>query len=218
MHNITVNLQEIIKEIYSNNNNHNEPINVIAVSKTFNIDTIVPLIEYGHVHFGENKVQEALNKWSSIKTKNKDLKLHMIGKLQSNKVKNAVFLFDYIHSLDSLKIAEKIFTEQKKINKSLKIFIQVNLANENQKSGVDINDLEEFYKKCISRFNLNIIGLMCIPPISGNTNDYFSTLKKLNLKLGLKDLSMGMSSDYIDAVRNGATYLRIGSKIFGNRS
>lgn len=218
MHNITANLQEIIKEIYSNNNNHNEPINVIAVSKTFNIDTIVPLIEYGHVHFGENKVQEALNKWSSIKTKNKDLKLHMIGKLQSNKVKNAVSLFDYIHSLDSLKIAEKIFTEQKKINKSLKIFIQVNLANENQKSGVDINDLEEFYKKCISRFNLNIIGLMCIPPISGNTNDYFSTLKKLNLKLGLKDLSMGMSSDYIDAVRNGATYLRIGSKIFGNRS
>ena len=195
-----------------------ENLNIIAVSKTFSFDQIEPLINSGHVHFGENKVQEALEKWGNKKDSFKDLKLHMIGKLQTNKVKYAVSLFDYIHSLDSIKLAEKISIEQKKINRNLKIFIQVNLGNEDQKSGIDKENLKNFYEKCTKEFQLNIIGLMCLPPQDAAVRPYFSDMEKLNKFIGLKDLSIGMSSDYLDALDYGATFVRIGSKIFGNRS
>ncbi len=193
-------------------------LNIIAVSKTFPLNEIEPLINSGHVHFGENKVQEAVEKWSDIKSSFNHLKLHLIGKLQTNKVKHAVSLFDYIHSLDNIKLAKKISIEQKKINKNLKIFIQVNIGNENQKSGIDKNNLKDFYEKCIKEFELNIIGLMCIPPQEGEVKSFFKDMAELNRFIGLKDLSMGMSSDYIDAINYGATFLRIGSKIFGDRS
>ena len=195
-----------------------ENLNIIAVSKTFSFDEIEPLINSGHAHFGENKVQEALEKWGDKKESFKNLKLHMIGKLQTNKVKYAVSLFDYIHSLDSIKLAEKISIEQKKINKNLKIFIQVNLGNEYQKSGIDKENIKNFYEKCTEEFQLNIIGLMCLPPQDAAVRPYFSDMKKLNKFIGLKDLSIGMSSDYLDAIDYGATFVRIGSKIFGNRS
>ena len=195
-----------------------ENLNIIAVSKTFSFDQIEPLVNSGHVHFGENKVQEALKKWGNKKDSFKDLKLHMIGKLQTNKVKYAVSLFDYIHSLDSIKLAEKISIEQKKINRNLKIFIQVNLGNEDQKSGIDKENLKNFYEKCTKEFQLNIIGLMCLPPQDAAVRPYFSDMEKLNEFIGLKDLSIGMSSDYLDAIDYGATFVRIGSKIFGNRS
>ena len=195
-----------------------ENLNIIAVSKTFSFDEIEPLIKNGHVHFGENKVQEALKKWGNKKDLFKDLKLHMIGRLQTNKVKYAVSLFDYIHSLDSIKLAEKISIEQKKINRNLKIFIQVNLGNEDQKSGIDKENLKNFYEKCTKEFQLNIIGLMCLPPQDAAVRPYFSDMEKLNEFIGLKDLSIGMSSDYLDAIDYGATFVRIGSKIFGNRS
>ena len=195
-----------------------ENLNIIAVSKTFSFDQIEPLINSGHVHFGENKVQEALEKWGNKKDSFKDLKLHMIGKLQTNKVKYAVSLFDYIHSLDSIKLAEKISIEQKKINRNLKIFIQVNLGNEDQKSGIDKENLKNFYEKCTKEFQLNIVGLMCLPPQDAAVRPYFNEMKKLNEFIGLKDLSIGMSSDYLDAIDYGATFVRIGSKIFGNRS
>ena len=195
-----------------------ENLNIIAVSKTFSFDEIEPLIKNGHVHFGENKVQEALKKWGNKKDSFKDLKLHMIGKLQTNKVKYAISLFDYIHSLDSIKLAEKISIEQKKINRNLKIFIQVNLGNEDQKSGIDKENLKNFYEKCTKEFQLNIVGLMCLPPQDAAVRPYFSEMKKLNEFIGLKDLSIGMSSDYLDAIDYGATFVRIGSKIFGNRS
>ena len=195
-----------------------ENLNIIAVSKTFPFDEIEPLINSGHVHYGENKVQEALAKWGNKKDSFKDLKLHMIGKLQTNKVKYAVSLFDYIHSLDSIKLAEKISIEQKKINRNLKIFIQVNLGNEDQKSGIDKENLKNFYEKCTKEFQLNIIGLMCLPPQDAAVRPYFSDMEKLNKFIGLKDLSIGMSSDYLDAIDCGATFVRIGSKIFGNRS
>ena len=195
-----------------------ENLNIIAVSKTFSFDQIEPLVNSGHVHFGENKVQEALKKWGNKKDSFKDLKLHMIGKLQTNKVKYAVSLFDYIHSLDSIKLAEKISIEQKKINRNLKIFIQVNLGNEDQKSGIDKENLKSFYEKCTKEFQLNIIGLMCLPPQDTAVRPYFSDMEKLNEFIGLKDLSIGMSSDYLDAIDYGATFVRIGSKIFGNRS
>jgi len=195
-----------------------ENLNIIAVSKTFSFDQIEPLINSGHVHFGENKVQEALEKWGNKKNLFKDLKLHMIGRLQTNKVKYAVSLFDYIHSLDSIKLAEKISIEQKKINRNLKIFIQVNLGNEDQKSGINKENLKNFYEKCTKEFQLNIIGLMCLPPQDAPVRPYFSDMKKLNEFIGLKDLSIGMSSDYLDAIDYGATFVRIGSKIFGNRS
>tara|TARA_B100000768_G_C11268697_1_gene372353 strand:+ start:686 stop:1339 length:654 start_codon:yes stop_codon:yes gene_type:complete len=193
-------------------------INVIAVSKTFPINEIEPLIDNGHVHFGENKAQEAVEKWANIKSSFKHLKLHMIGRLQTNKVKYAVSLFDYIHSLDSIKLAQKISIEQKKINKNLKIFIQVNIGNEQQKSGIDKKNLKDFYKKCTKEFELNIIGLMCIPPQDVEVRSYFNDMAELNKYIGLKELSMGMSSDYMDAIDSGATFVRIGSKIFGNRS
>jgi pyridoxal phosphate enzyme (YggS family) len=193
-------------------------LNIIAVSKTFPITEINPLIENGHIHFGENKVQEAIEKWSVIKKSNKDLKLHMIGKLQTNKVKYVVPLFDYIHSLDNIKLAEKISTEQKKNNKNLKLFIQVNIGKEFQKGGLDIVDLKEFYEKCTKELNLNIIGLMCIPPQHGSVKTYFNEMAELNKIINLNDLSMGMSGDYLDAIDCGATYIRVGSKIFGSRS
>jgi len=190
---------------------------IIAVSKTFPIKDILPLINHGHCHFGENKVQEAIEKWSDIKIKNKSLKLHMVGKLQSNKVKYAVNLFDYIHSLDNLKLAETISREQIKKGKNLKIFIQVNLGKEDQKSGIYPEKVKEFFDICINDLNLNIIGLMCIPPNAINVGDFFYQMKKLKEQLGLNELSMGMSSDYVDAIKSGATFVRIGSKIFGKR-
>ena len=171
----------------------------------------------GHIHFGENKVQEAAGKWISLKEQNKNVKLHMIGKLQTNKVKIAIPLFDYIPSLDSLKPAKKISIEKKKKNKQLKIFIQVNIGNEDQKSGINVKDVDEFYKICLDRFNLNIIGLMCIPPNDDSVNKHFIEMKNLNNSLGLKDLSMGMSSNYLEAAKHGSTYVRVGSKIFGSR-
>ena len=217
MHNSLANLQEIKEEIYSKNINDNKSVKIIAVSKTFQMDKIIPLIDDGHIHFGENKVQEAVNKWTAIKTSRVDLKLHMIGKLQTNKVKYVIPLFDYIHSLDNLKLAEKISIEQKKNKKNLKLFIQVNIGNEKQKGGINIEELQNFYKICTSKLNLNIIGLMCIPPNEFDIKKYFSSMKNLNISLDLKELSMGMSSDYMDAVNHGSTYIRIGSKIFGNR-
>ena len=191
--------------------------NIIAVSKTFSIDVIKPLIEHGHLHYGENKVQEAVRKWTEIKKNKEDLKLHMIGKLQSNKVKYVVPLFDYIHSLDNLKLAEKISSEQKKINRRLKIFIQVNIGDEDQKNGIHKDQVTQFFKKCINDFNLDIIGLMCIPPVNKDISAYFSSMNELNNSLGLNQLSMGMSSDYLKAREHGATFVRIGSKIFGTR-
>ena len=190
---------------------------VIAVSKTFELEKILPLIEYGHTDYGENKVQEATNKWSKIKLENQKIKLHLIGKLQTNKVKYAIKIFDYIHSVDSMKLAKKIADEQVKQNKKPKLFIQVNVGNEEQKSGVkidQINDLIIFSK----RLNLNIIGLMCIPPANEKPDKYFREIKLLNKKFNFKEISMGMSSDYLKAVENHSTYLRIGSSIFGQRS
>jgi len=197
---------------------HNQNVEIIAVSKTFPINEILPLIEYGHEHFGENKVQEAIVKWSDLKLKNKKINLHLIGKLQSNKVKNAVKIFDYIHSLDNIKLANKIAVEQKKINKSLKLFIQINIGNEDQKNGLMPDNLKNFYNQCINELNLNIIGLMCIPPKTGNMRDYFYRMLELKNSVGLKDLSMGMSNDYLEAANCGASFLRIGSKIFGERN
>ena len=193
-------------------------LNIIAVSKTFPMSEINPLIENGQIHFGENKVQEAIDKWSDIKKLNENLKLHMIGKLQTNKVKYVVPLFDYIHSLDNIKLAEKIASEQIKKNRNLKIFIQVNIGNEPQKSGLNISDLKKFYEKCTQELNLNIIGLMCLPPQSGSAKNYFNEMVELKKTINVEDLSMGMSNDYLEAIACGATYIRIGSKIFGDRS
>ena len=192
--------------------------NIIAVTKTFPVSEIKPLIDYGHLHYGENKVQEALEKWSDVKNNQKSLKLHMIGKLQTNKVKFVIPLFDYIHSLDNVKLAQKISLEQKKLNKKLKIFIQVNIGGEKQKSGINKKDVFSFYEKCSNEFDLDIIGLMCIPPAKADINNYFAEMNELNKSIGLKELSMGMSSDFLEATIHGATYIRIGSKIFGERS
>ena len=216
MHKSVANLV-LIKDQIKSKFGLKKKLNIIAVSKTFSIIKINPLIEYGHIHFGENKVQEAVEKWTKIKNSNQNIKLHMIGKLQTNKVKYVVPLFDYIHSLDSIKLAQKISIEQNKINKKLKIFIQVNLGNENQKSGIDKKDLSLFYERCVRELNLDIVGLMCIPPNISETKLYFQELAELNYSLKLQDLSMGMSSDYMDAIECGATFLRIGSNIFGNR-
>ena len=207
-----------IKDILKKKKDKDDPVKIIAVSKTFDISEINPLIDYGHVDFGENKVQESVEKWSDIRKSSKNLKLHMIGKLQTNKVKYVVPLFDYIHSLDNLKLAEKISSEQKKNKKFLKIFIQVNIGNEHQKNGIPYDQVESFYKKCVEDLNLDVIGLMCIPPIDGDVSLYFSKVQKLNLFLGLKELSMGMSSDYLEAINYGSTYIRVGSKIFGQIS
>ena len=196
----------------------NKPVNIIAVSKTFPLDYIKPLIDHGHVHFGENKVQEALSKWSQQKKENNKIKLHMIGKLQNNKVKDAVKLFDYIHSVDNQKLADNLSKHQKNLNKNLKYFIQVNIGNEIQKSGIPVNELDGFYNYCINEIDLNILGLMVIPPIDQNAEKYFQSLNKLNKSLGLENLSMGMSADYVDAINCGSSYVRIGSSIFGSRS
>ena len=193
-----------------------DSLKIIAVSKTFSIDQILPLIKHGHLHYGENKVQEAINKWSDVKLEYSDIKLHLIGKLQSNKTKLAVKLFDYIHSVDSEKIAKKIANEELKQNKKVKIFIQVNIGDENQKSGITKKNLDEFHSYC-KELELDIIGLMCIPPANIDPKFFFQEMKLLTKKLDLPELSMGMSSDYIEAAKNSATYLRIGSKIFGNR-
>ena len=194
----------------------NKSPKIIAVSKTFKLDRIMPLIEYGHKDFGENKVQEALEKWSAIKEKYFDLKLHMIGKLQTNKVKFAVKIFDYIHSVDNEKLAKKIADEQTKIKKNINIFIQVNLGEEEQKSGVNKNELIKLISYC-KTIGLNVVGLMCIPPINSSVNLYFKQMLDLNKSLCLNELSMGMSSDYLEAIDFQATYLRIGSSIFGKR-
>ena len=195
-----------------------KPVNIIAVSKTFTLDYIKPLINHGHLHFGENKVQEAFTKWSNEKKENHNLKLHMIGKLQSNKAKDAVRLFDYIHSVDNQKLADVLAKQQKKLNKSLKYFIQVNLGNELQKSGIPVGELDAFYNYCINEINLKIIGLMIIPPIDDNAEKYFQSLNQLNKSLALENLSMGMSADYLEAIKNGSNFVRIGSSIFGSRS
>ena len=193
-------------------------VNIIAVSKTFSLDHIKPLIKHGHQHFGENKVQEALTKWSNLSRENYQIKLHMIGKLQSNKAKDAVRLFDYIHSLDSQKLADTLAKHQLSLNKNLKYFIQVNIGNEIQKSGIPVSELEPFYNYCKNENNLNIIGLMVIPPNDNNPKKYFKSLSELNKSLALQDLSMGMSADYIEAVKHGSTFVRVGSSIFGSRS
>ncbi len=209
------NIQNSIKENQEKTNNKNN-IKIIAVSKTFEISHINPLINYGHTDFGENKVQEAIEKWSDIKIKNKNLSLHLVGKLQSNKTKLALKIFDYIHSLDSEKLANKISEEQKKIEKKPKLFIQVNIGNEDQKSGVNLNKLKSFYKYCLDK-DLDVIGTMCLPPISEDPEKYFMRMNYLNKDLGLNELSMGMSADYISAIDNNATFIRVGSKIFGER-
>ena len=190
---------------------------IIAVSKTFKIDKILPLIEHGHIHFGENKVQESIDKWTEVKSKNSNIKLHMIGKLQTNKVKFAVKLFDYIHSVDSEKLAKKISDEQLKINKNIKIFIQVNIGNENQKSGISKIEVLNLYYYC-KKIGLNVVGLMCIPPFNNDSSLYFKEMNILNNELNFSELSMGMSSDYIEASKHSATFLRIGSSIFGSRN
>ena len=190
---------------------------VIAVSKTFNEEDIMPLIEYGHCEFGENKVQEAQKKWLKLKEKNKNLKLHMLGKLQTNKVKNALEIFDYLHSLDTLKLAHKIAKEIQKNSKKIKIFIQINLGGEKQKSGIEPSDLEDFYKHCLE-LKLDIIGTMCIPPENDDPKLFFKNLLQLNQKLNLPEISMGMTNDYLNALEYNSTYLRIGTAIFGKRS
>tara|TARA_Y100000590_G_scaffold438819_1_gene562085 strand:+ start:944 stop:1621 length:678 start_codon:yes stop_codon:yes gene_type:complete len=190
---------------------------IIVVSKTFSLDKITPLIENGHIHFGENKIQEAENKWSNIKLQNNNLKLHMVGKLQSNKAKKAVKIFDYIHSLDNAKLASKISQYEKELNKKVRLFIQVNLAEESQKSGIVLNELNNFYQYCTKKLSLNIIGLMCLPPIESDSQEYFKMLKNTADKLNLNDLSMGMSSDFEQAILNGSTYLRLGTAILGKR-
>jgi pyridoxal phosphate enzyme (YggS family) len=218
MHNSVKNLLDIENNIKINLdelNIYNYP-KIIAVSKTFKIDNILPLIEHGHIDFGENKVQEAIEKWTEIKKKNLEIKLHMIGKLQTNKVKYAVKLFDYIHSVDSEKIAKKIADEQLKINKKIKIFLQVNIGDEDQKSGIKKNDIDKLISYC-REINLDLIGLMCIPPVNIDPENYFREMKQLNKNFNFKELSMGMSSDYIKAAKNLSTYVRIGSSIFGQR-
>ena len=190
---------------------------IIAVSKTFKIENINPLIEYGHIDYGENKVQEAQEKWSLIKDQNKNIKLHLIGRLQTNKVKLAVKLFDYIHSLDSKKLADKISLHQKEQNLQTKLFIQVNIGNEKQKSGILKSEVVDFYNYCKS-LDLDILGLMCIPPFNKDSTEFFKEMRVLNEKIKMEDLSMGMSSDYLNAIENGSTFVRIGSSIFGQRT
>ena len=191
---------------------------IIVVTKTFSLDKITPLLESGHIHFGENKIQEAENKWVKVRKQFHDLKLHMIGKLQSNKAKKAVKIFDYIHSLDNTKLASKIFQYEKELNKKIRLFIQVNLAEENEKSGILLSDLNKFYDYCTKELSLNVIGLMCLPPIESNSQEYFKILKNTAEKINLKDLSMGMSSDFEQAIVNGSTYLRLGTVILGERN
>ena len=212
-----LNINEKVKAQFESNKNLLKQPEIIAVSKTFKIDHIFPLLNHGHIHFGENKVQEALEKWTLVKNENKKIKLHLIGKLQTNKVKSALKLFDYIHSLDSEKLANKISRIQKELNINRKLFIQVNIGNEIQKSGISINEVLDFHNYC-KTLDLDISGLMCIPPFQEDSKKYFIQINKLNEKLKLKELSMGMSSDYLEAIENNATFIRVGSSIFGERS
>ena len=218
MHNTVQNLIYIEEQIKSKikDLNYNRIPKIIAVSKTFTIDRILPLIDYGHIDYGENKVQEAIDKWTTIKAKNENIKLHLIGKLQTNKVKLAVKIFDYIHSVDTEKLAIKIANEQLKQDKKVKVFIQINIGNEEQKSGVKIEQVSKLYNLC-KKLNLNVLGMMCIPPKEDNSQNYFLEMNKINKGLNLTGLSMGMSEDYLEAAQNNATFLRIGSKIFGQR-
>ena len=218
MHNVVKNLIDIQKKIESEQSilNYKNLPKIIAVSKTFKIDKILPLIEHGHLDYGENKVQEAVDKWTEIKEKKPNIQLHMIGGLQTNKVKFAVKLFDYIHSVDSEKLAKKIADEQLKIYKKIKIFIQVNIGDENQKSGINKNEINNLLSYCI-KLDLIVVGFMCIPPAKINTEIYFKEMNKLNKTYNFTELSMGMSSDYLEAIQSNATYLRIGSSIFGQR-
>jgi pyridoxal phosphate enzyme (YggS family) len=218
MHQSVQNLTDIENKIKSNLNNLNikELPKIIAVSKTFSIDKIQPLINHGHLHFGENKVQEAIEKWSDIKKNSPEIQLHMIGKLQSNKVKFAIKLFDFIHSVDNKKLMKKISDEQKKLNKKIQVFLQVNIGNEPQKSGIEEDNIQDFINYS-EELNLNLLGLMCIPPADKDPIIFFEKMNTLNKKFGFKELSMGMSSDYLKAVENFSTYLRIGSSIFGQR-
>jgi len=216
MHNTVKNLI-YIEELIKSKANYDKLPKIIAVSKTFPIENVLPLIEHGQLDYGENKVQEAMDKWTDIKKEKNTIKLHLIGKLQTNKVKFALRIFDYIHSLDSEKLANKIADEQKKQGKKPKIFIQVNIGAEEQKSGIKKEKLNDFYKSC-KNLNLDIIGTMCIPPNDSNTEKYFSEMSDINKELNFKELSMGMSGDYLDAIKNNATYIRVGSKIFGSRT
>ena len=219
MHDSVKNYRDIISTI--DQKIEEQKINVIpkliAVSKTFELEKILPLIEYGHTDYGENKVQEAINKWSTFKLENQKIKLHLIGKLQTNKVKHALKIFDYIHSVDSIKLAKKIADEQNKQNKKLKLFIQVNIGDEEQKSGIKVNQLKDLITFS-KQLNLNIVGLMCIPPVNEEPDKYFKEINILNKKFNLQEISMGMSSDYLKAIENSSTYLRIGSSIFGQRT
>ena len=210
---------ERFEKIKSNivSTNPKKPVNIIAVSKTFPLDKIQPLVDHGHLHFGENKVQEAKVKWLKLKQQKNDLKLHMVGKLQSNKAKDAVKIFDYIHSLDNQKLADTLAKHQININKDLKYFIQVNIGNEIQKSGIPVDELDGFYNYCVNEINLKVIGLMVIPPNDDNSEKYFKSLNELNRSLALENLSMGMSADYIQAIKYESTFVRIGSSIFGPR-
>ena len=219
MHNVVKNLLDIENNIklHLNKINLSHYPKVIAVSKTFKIDKILPLIEHGHIHYGENKVQEAVEKWTEIKKTNSKIQLHMIGKLQTNKVKFAVQLFDYIHSVDSKKLAKKVADEQLKLNKKIKIFLQVNIGDENQKSGINKSDVNQMFLYC-KEIGLEVIGLMCIPPLDIDPQGYFEEMQKLNESLGFTELSMGMSSDFLVAIKYLSTYVRIGSSIFGQRS
>ena len=210
-------IQNKIKEIINIKQLKTKP-KIIVITKTFPIKNIVPLLEYGHIHYGENKIQEAEGKWTGIRNKYKNFQLHMVGKLQTNKVKKAVKLFDYIHSLDNERLALKIFQYQKELNKEVKLFIQINLAAEKEKSGLAINNLNSFYKYCVNKLSLNIVGLMCLPPIHENTDKYFKLLKKNSEDFNLKELSMGMSSDFENAILYGSTFLRLGTVIMGRRN
>ena len=216
LHKSIVNLNLIKEDLKSKIKNY-QNVKVIAVSKTFPIEAIMPLIEHGHLEYGENKVQEAITKWTDIKLANPNIKLHLIGKLQTNKVKFVLKLFDYIHSVDTKKLAKKIADEELKQNKKIKIFLQVNIGNEEQKSGINKDNLNDFYLYC-KNLNLDVVGLMCIPPADDQSENFFKEMALLTKKLNLLELSMGMSSDYIEAAKNSATYLRIGSNIFGKRS
>jgi pyridoxal phosphate enzyme (YggS family) len=219
MHNTIKNLLDIENNIkvYLNKLNINNNPKIVAVSKTFKIDKILPLIEYGHIDYGENKVQEAVEKWTEIKKRNSHVRLHMIGKLQTNKVKFAVQIFDYIHSVDSEKLAKKIADEQNKINKKIKIFLQVNIGDENQKSGISKDEVSQLVSYC-KEIGLDLIGLMCIPPADIDPEEYFEEMNKLNKNLNFLELSMGMSSDFLKAAKYHSTHVRIGSSIFGQRS
>ena len=216
MHNSIKNLI-YIEDLIKSKVNHDKLPKIIAVSKTFPIANILPLIDHGHLHYGENKVQEALDKWTDIKNKNHNIQLHLIGRLQTNKVKFALRIFDYIHSLDSKKLANKLADEQEKQKKKPKIFIQVNIGNEEQKSGINKGQLIDFYHFC-KKLDLDIIGTMCIPPNDDSVEEYFSEMNKINKELNFKELSMGMSGDYLSAIKYNATYVRVGSKIFGSRT